>query len=183
MKLSPFFIALALSSAPVFADDISDTIQSALEAYNDGDNAYALEELAYATQLLKAMKADELSAFLPPAPDGWTKEIDEDIATGMAALGGGSGAAAEYSSGNDYVTITLMADSPMVASMGAMIANPILTGGKLVRIGRNKFVDNDGELLGMINNRVMVQASGAEPEIMMPFLESIDFKALGNFGN
>ncbi|MBC7157047.1 MAG: hypothetical protein H5U20_05975, partial [Rhodobacteraceae bacterium] len=64
--------ALALST-PARADEITDTLQSALDAYQAGDIAFALQDLAYATQLLNALKAEGLATFLPPAPDGWTR--------------------------------------------------------------------------------------------------------------
>lgn len=169
---------------PAQADDISDTIQSALDAYNAGDISYATEELAFAQQLLKAMKSDSLSAYLPEAPDGWTRTIDKEMSAGMAMMGGGVGAKAEYSMGSDSFTITMMADNPMVAAMGGMLGNAAMLAamGKMVRVKRQKFVDQDGEMSALIANRILVQASGADPAVMTPVLETIDYKALGNFG-
>ena len=60
---------------PALADEVTDTLNSAMQAYQNGDIRYAVEELDYAKQLLQAMKADELSGYLPEAPDGWTREI------------------------------------------------------------------------------------------------------------
>ena len=47
------FMSFALAAALTLpfaaqADEISDTLQSAIEAYNDGDINYALEELDFA---------------------------------------------------------------------------------------------------------------------------------------
>lgn len=173
--------ALSLSANPLLADEISDAIEGALQAYQDGDNAYALDELKYATQLLNALKRDELANFLPEAPDGWTREISEDMNAALAIMGGGSGAEAEYDNGSERFTITFVADSPMVMSMGAMIGNPAL-GGKPIRIGRAKFAEVDGQLMGLVANRVLVQAEGADTDIMLPLIETIDMKALGSFG-
>ncbi len=173
--------ALALSITPLAADEISDAIENALQAYQDGDNAYALEELKFAQQLLAALKRDELSQFLPEAPDGWTREISDDMAAGLAMIGGGSGAEAEYDNGSENFTITFIADSPMVMSMGAMIGNPAL-GGKPIRVGRAKFAEQDGDLMGLVANRVLVQASGADTETMLEVIKTIDMKGLGSFG-
>jgi len=69
MTRRPIAAALALILAlPAAADEISDTMQSALDAYNEGDAAYALEELDYARQLLLQLKTDALTQFLPEAP-------------------------------------------------------------------------------------------------------------------
>jgi hypothetical protein len=176
---------LALLTTPVAADEISDTIQSALDAYNQGDVQYATEELAFAQQLLNALKTEGLAAFLPPPPDGWTRELDEQMGASLGMMGGGVGAAADYVKGNDKITVTMMADNPMVTAMAGMMGNPVVMAsmGKIVRVGREKFLDQEGQLSALINNRVLVRAEGADPALMITLLETIDFKSLGDFGN
>src|SRR6056297_2989270 len=88
---------LALAATPLAADEITDTLDSAKQAYEEGDVAYALEELEYAKQQMLALKTDALSAYLPPAPDGWSREMNTDMNAGLAMMGGGVGAEAEYS--------------------------------------------------------------------------------------
>ena len=44
-------------------DEIMATLQSAMDAYGDGDIQYALEELAYAQQLLNGLVAEGLQGF------------------------------------------------------------------------------------------------------------------------
>jgi len=184
--MKPFLLAAALAALPLsaHADEVTDTLKSAIDAYEAGDLQYALEEIAFAQQLMQAMKAEGLVAFLPAAPEGWTREVDTEMNAGMAMLGGGTGAEAEYSNGDVSFTITLMADNPMVAAMAGMFANPMImaASGKITRVGRQKFIDQDGELTGLIDGRVLVQASGADVEVMVPVLEAIDFEGLGKFG-
>ena len=185
MKRHAACVALAvLTALPARADDVEDTLQSALDAYRSGDVQYALEELGYAQQLLQAMRAEGLTGFLPPAPEGWSREIDTEINKGLAMMGGGTGAEATYSGDGLSVTVRLMADNPMVGAMAAMFGNPMLMGaaGEMVRVGRQKFIDQDGELTGLVDNRILVQASGAERSAMVPILEQIDFEALAGFG-
>lgn len=68
---SPLFAALLLFPLPAAADDITDALGAAIEAYEDGDVAEALEEVAYATQLLNNLQAAGLTEFLPePLPAG-----------------------------------------------------------------------------------------------------------------
>lgn len=180
------FLSAVLAAIPVMAtaDDVTDTLQSAITAYEAGDVQYALEEIAFAQQLLQAMKTEGLVAFLPEAPEGWTREVNTEMNAGMAMLGGGAGAEAEYSNGTDSFTVTLMVDNPMVGAMAGMFANPMImaASGKIIRVGREKFLDQDGELTGLVNKRVLVQANGASSEIMLPLLEQMDLQALGNFG-
>ena len=176
--------ALSTLALPAHADEVSDTIQSALDAYNAGDLAFAKEELAFAQQLLQEMSAMSLSDCLPEAPEGWTREVNTEMNAGLAMMGGGVGAEAEYSDGTDSFTVSVMADNPMVTAMAGMLGNTALmaTMGKMTRVGRQKFVNQDGEMSAMVNNRVLVQAKGADPEVMIPILELIDFKKLGEFG-
>ncbi|MDJ0995339.1 MAG: hypothetical protein QNI90_17310 [Dinoroseobacter sp.] len=184
--MRPFLIAAAATmfiAGPAASDDVTDAIESALQAYKDGDRQYALEELAYATQLLKAMKTEDLSAFLPEAPDGWSREVDTEFAAGMAFMGGGVGASAEYSGGGERFSVTLMADNPMVASMAPMLANAGLMGGRMIRVGREKFVAQDDEIMGLVGNRILIQVSGGNPDLVVQMLEGMDFAALASFGS
>jgi hypothetical protein len=178
------FALLMLSVAnPALADEVTDTLSSALEAYEDGDIKYAIEELDYAKQLLQAMSAQELTNFLPEPPAGWTREISEsDMNAGLSFLGGGAAAEASYTDGTETVNLSIMADNPMVAMFGGMISNAGIMGLKTHRVGREKFLYQDGDLTGLIDGRILVQAEGAEPEVMIPILEEIDFNGLKDFG-
>ena len=152
--------AVALSVGQVQADDISEALQSALDAYEDGDTQYALEELEYAKQLLMALKTDALVEFLPEAPDGWTREVNTEMNAGLAFMGGGTGAEATYNGDGQSITITVMADNPMVAGMAGMIGNAALLGAKIERLGRQKFMVQNGEINGLVDNRILVKAAG-----------------------
>lgn len=176
--------AIVLSAGSISADEVTDTIQSALDAYNDGDVAYATEELNFALQLLKELRAGDLLSFLPEAQEGWTREIDNDAAMALGMMGG-TGASARYVSGNDDFSIMLMMDSPMIAGMAAMFSNPAIAasaGGKMIRVGREKFVSMDGNVSGLIGNRVLVQAEGDNVDAIVAHLETMDLRALGQFG-
>lgn len=183
MRLSGLLLAmLPLGAAPLQADEISDSLKSALEAYEDGDNGYALDELDYARQMLMSLKTEELGRFLPEAPDGWSKEVNPDITSGLAMMGGGTAAEAEYYNDNEGMTLTLMADNPIVASVSAMVANAAAFGAKIERVQREKFMLQDDVLQGMVDGRIMVKAEGGSPEAMKALVEKIDFGALRDFG-
>ncbi len=178
-----FSLALVALVNPALADEVTDTLSSALQAYEEGDIDYAIEELDYAKQLLAELSSQELTAFLPEPPDGWTREIsDENMNAGLAFLGGGFAAEAEYSNGDETFTLSIMADNPMVAGFAGILSNAGLMGLKMHRVGRVKFFENDAQLQTLIDNRILVQAEGAAPVVMVPILELIDFKALEDFG-
>jgi len=188
MKSIPLFLAAGLTaglalSAPARADEITETLQSAMDAYAEGDLQYALEELEYARQLMLTMKTDALTGFLPEPPEGWTREVDTEMNAGLAMMGGGVGAEAEYAGDGESFTITIMADNPMVNAFGAMIGNAAAVGATLERVGREKFMVQDRTVQGLIDNRILVKAEGGEPATMLEVLKTMDLKALGDFGN
>ncbi|MBY6092530.1 hypothetical protein [Maritimibacter alkaliphilus] len=176
--------AFALATSPLCADEISDTLQSALDAYTDGDVAYALEELEYAKQQMMALKQDALTRFLPEAPEGYTREVNTDMNAGLALMGGGVGAEAAYIDGSgESFTVQLLADNPMVAGMGALISNAAAYGAKIERVGRQKFMVQDGAAQALLNGRILIKAEGGDMATMLALLETIDYAALGSFGN
>ncbi|SMO74577.1 hypothetical protein SAMN06265173_11266 [Thalassovita litoralis] len=170
---------------PALADEITDALDSAKAAYAEGDIQYAIEELEFARNKLLALKTDALGAYLPDAPDGWARTINSDMGAGLAMMGGGVGAEANYDKqdGSDSYTITLMADNPMIASIAGMINNAAMMGVKVERIGRQKFMVQDSEITGLVANRVLVKITGSSQDTMMAALEQMDFAAMGNFGN
>lgn len=178
-------LGLALSvalAAPVAADEFTDTVNTALEAYAAGDLNDAREELGFALQILNQQAASSFSSFLPAALPGWTRETGDAASSAAAAMfGGGTMAQADYANGADRFSIMLLADSPMVASMGAMFANPALMQGRMLRVGRERFVERDGQIMGLVANRVLVQAEGDNTEAILAHLGAIDFRALAGF--
>jgi hypothetical protein len=186
MRIALTVAAIALATLPAHADEVTDALQNAITAYEDGDIAYAMEELTYAQSLLQAQQAQGLAGFLPEAPEGWTREINSEAGAALGMMGGGTAAEASYSGGGESFTITFTADNPMVAAMAGMFGNAAMltaSGAKMIRVGREKFVDQDGELTAVIDNRILIQASGADPETMVPVLETIDFRELSRFGS
>lgn len=180
------FAAYAIFAAlPVAADPFLDAMNAAIDAYQDGDIAFAQDELGEATRLLAAMKADGLATYLPDAPAGWTREIDTEANAMMGMLGGGTSANATYSGPDGSFTINLIADSPMVAQLAMMLGNPAMVtqmGGQIERINRVRFMRDDDSLQAIIANRILVQAEGGTPDQMIPVLETMDFRAMESFG-
>lgn len=181
---APLFAALLLAPLPASADDITDALSAAIEAYEEGEIGDALGEIAYASQLLNALQAAGLTNFLPDPLPGFTREISEDVSASLGFLGGGTMAEATYEGPTGRFTITLMADNPMVASMAGILGNAglIATMGQLERINRENFMRADNELSGLIGGRILIQASGGDADTMIEHLEQMDFGELEGFG-
>ncbi|RYH11798.1 hypothetical protein [Tropicimonas sp. IMCC6043] len=176
--------ALALATVPLAsrADEVLETLDAARVAYEGGNIQQALEELAYAQLLIREMKTAGLTEFLPNPPTGWTREVKTDMGAAMAMFGGGVGAEATYASGKDRFNVMLMADNAMVQGFAGMLSGAGLMIGKRVQIGSEMFMDQDGELTGLVDNRILIQARGAPVEVMQPILGQIDFEAMAGFG-
>lgn len=177
--------ALICLTPAAHADEISETIEAALEAYEAGDAKLAKEELDYASQRLNQLKARGLTGFLPEALEGWERDEIGSQATGAAAFGGGLMAEAVYVKDNADVSLRLMADNPMVAAMGTALSNAAIMGsmGTVKRINRQKLVVTpDGEIQALIDGRVLVQIEGdAEVEDKLSYFEALDIDGLKNF--
>lgn len=186
LSLAPaLLLAAALPLSSARADEFTDTLASALKAYQEGDVKAASEDLNYATKLLSSQKTAALAKFLPAAPAGWTRTDDapEDEGIGMAMLGGGTTVAATYANGASEAKITLLADSPMVGTFGAMLGGlASVTGAKPTRIQRVEFSDTDGEMRGLVNNRIMITVEGsATSEEKRALIEAMDLGALADY--
>ncbi|MCC5992348.1 MAG: hypothetical protein JJT99_07465 [Rhodobacteraceae bacterium] len=179
------FAACCLLALPAQADPFIEALETAIEAYRDGDLQYAEDELAEARRLLGSMKTAGLANFLPEAPDGWTRDLDTEGGQMLGMFGGGTMAKANYSGNGQRFEISLMADNPMVAQLAMMLGNADMIaqmGGRVERINRVRFLREDRSLRSIIGNRILVQAEGADPELMIPLLEQMDFRAMEGFG-
>jgi hypothetical protein len=183
-------LALALVVAvspypPALADEIEATLEAALEAYRAGDIDAAKEEADFAAALLAERKAAGLSDFLPKPFEGWSRTEGDAPAGAPAMFGGGLMASAVYSGPPGDIEMTLMADNPLVASMGAMFSSPQLMAmqGEVRRVGRQRYVVTaDGEITALVGNRILVQLSGSAPEAeKIAYFEAVDFAGLSDF--
>ncbi|WP_108261583.1 hypothetical protein [Mangrovicoccus ximenensis] len=153
-------------------------------AYEAGDVGLALKELGIAKGVLEQQRAEGLSAFLPAAPEGWSRELTTELTAAMPMLGGGSSIEATYASAQETFRITLMGDNPMVLTMAPFLAQPEMApayGGKLHRVGDVHVLEMDGSLSALAGNRYLVQAEGAPVEVMLPLLAEIDFEGLAGY--
>lgn len=184
-----FFCALGAVCAPLQADDVTDSIQEASEAYAKGDTAKALESLNYAVQLMQQAKAQGLEALLPAPLSGWTAEKAESTAVGAAMFGGGITVERRYSKDNSSVHVQIVTDSPMLQGLMTLFSNPMFassSGGKLEKIAGQKVISTydastkTGDYQFAVANKYMVTVKGDQvsAEEMQAYAEGIDFKKM-----
>ena len=176
---------------PVFADDITDSINEALKYYNQGQYSEAVGSLNYAAQLISQKKGGQLEAFLPGPLDGWTAEDAGSQAQGAAMFGGGVMAERRYSKDSASVRLQIVTDSPLLQGMMVMFTNPAFAaadGGKLERIkGQRAIVkynasNKEGKIDIVIANRILVTIEGNDvlKEDLVAYAGAVDYAKLAD---
>lgn len=179
---------LLLSSLGAVADDVSDQIELGLEAYQSNDYKVAIDELNYAIAQMQEKLNQENASLLPEALPGWSAGQVENGSAAMAMMGGGSNMSRDYMKGNQSVTLSVTAGSPMMAAALTMINNPMLLNSdpsmKTYRYKRNKGMlqqsDGDIEITLSVLGQIMVQASGSNTDeaTVKQYLDAMDFSQL-----
>lgn len=166
------------------ADDVTDLLKEAIEAYEAGDFTLVKENLNYTTQLLNEKSAEAIAAALPEPLSGWSAEDADTTASAAAGLfGGGIEASRSYTKGDSSVTISITGESPIMSQMMMMMSNPALSGsmGKMVRIGKQRGIQSkDGEKITVIfNNKLLISIEGdSSIEDKIAYAEAINYDAL-----
>jgi hypothetical protein len=167
------------------ADDVTDQINEALKAYQNHDTQTAIAALDAASNLMRQSRADGLKRLLPPPPPGWTADAAESTAVSVAMLGGGVTASRVYHNGVQRVEVQLVADSPMLQTMAALIASPLgaIGGMKTVVIGgrRMSYTENDRSYMTLVADKLIVRVEGNSdtPDVTLKsFIGVIDFAAI-----
>jgi hypothetical protein len=171
------------------ADDIEEQIQRGVKAYQDGQHREAIQELQFAISQLQELLNKEYLTLLPAPPAGWEAEDSEAQTMPAAILGGGTSISRSYLRGEERMEITMMADSPLLASLSMMLSNPaMLAAGGNVRPYRYESYrgiiekqDNGAEISLLVANRVLVKLSGDNIEgekTLEGFLKAMDFRKI-----
>jgi len=182
-------LGLMVVAQPLYADDVTDSINEALDAYKEGEYSTAVDSLNYASQLIQQKKSENLSSFLPEPLDGWTSKKSESKAVGAAMFGGGISATQQYIKDENKITVEIVADSPLLQSMMMMFSNPMYAtsdGGKMEKINRQKAIvkfdpdTNRGDIKIVIANRFLVTVEGnrTTKEDLKAYAEAIDYKKM-----
>jgi hypothetical protein len=171
--------------APARADEVADALAEATRAYQAGQVAAARTAMEEALQLLAQRTAAELSTALPSALPGWQAEKAESQTAALGLMGGGSQASRRYTNAaGQYVEIQVTADSPLLAQLGMVMANPAIAGamGKLIRIGSQRAVQtNNNEIQMMVDKRILVMVNGnASTEDKLAYAQAIDLTKLSS---
>ncbi len=186
----PLLLSLlwAVSPGAVTADEVSDLIDEALKQYKAGEYSSAAGSLDFAAQKVREKRGEKLQQFLPPPLSGWKELATRSEAVGAALLGGGVTAERKYERLTSVMTVSIVADSPLVQSMMMIFTNPMFAasaGGKMELIAGQKAMvemssDNEGKISVMTGNRYLVTVEGENvpKDEIVQYAAAVDYKAL-----
>jgi hypothetical protein len=182
-------IAFAVPLAPAVADDVTDQINEAVSAYSRKDVPTAIAGLEAALNLLRQGRADAYGKLLPAPPPGWTADDVETISVGVMIAGGGTGATRKYHQGDSTVTVSIMADSPIMQAMSALASSGVAAAAglrtQIINGRRMLFTKDDNAFMTILADRILVRVEGGGvPEATLKqFLTAIDFAAVEKLGH
>lgn len=191
MKIRILMLSLLIAAAPLAAgraDDVTDQINEALTAYAKKDLPTAIAGLEAALNLLRQSRADAYGALLPAAPEGWKADDVETVSAGIAMAGGGTGASRKYHKGNDTVTVSILADSPLLQAMSALASSGLAAMGgmrtEIVNGRRTLYMKDDGAFTTFVGDRILVrvEGKGLPEDTLKQFLTAVDFAAVEKAG-
>jgi len=187
-----FIGSLFVIPGAVSADEITDSIEEAMEYYKENKYVDATNSLDYASQLIRQKRSGKLEALLPEPLAGWSAEEVKSQAAGPGYLGGMISARRMYKKEKSSVTIEIITDSPALQSMVMLFSNPAYAsagGGKLTKIKRQKAIikydssRKSGEINIVVAKQYLVSVKGRniDESDLVNYASAIDFKILKTF--
>lgn len=192
MKTKTLYSALLIAGAltwlnPSYADDVTDAIDKALNAYKDGQSQQAISQLELATQLVRQQRATAMEGVLPAPLKGWTADAPESSSVGSAMFGGGSTIKRNYHKDGQTLSIEIVSDSPMLQSVMGLLTNPMFgaasQGGKIQMInGQQAIIKKDSVML-VVDKTFLITITGSESlsKDMLAYAQAINLKKLATF--
>jgi hypothetical protein len=176
------------------ADSITDQIDAARRAYENGEPRVAIQALEFAAEEIKVQLTAEQLKVLPDPLPGWSAEDPESQTPGFAQMIAGTNLTRRYANAEtgQRVEITITADSPLLGMMGMMLGSPMMmqaAGGNTRPFsfeGHRGTIEQDPDagtvkVALMIGTRILLQIEGslgADRQTLEAYLKAMDLKAL-----
>ena len=179
-------ILLLAYGVPATADEVTNQINQALQSYGKHDLKAAASALDAAATLIRQMQTQAWKRLLPKPAAGWSAEKAEGSALSPAVFGGALTVSRKYRKGNAVVTVSIVANSPMVQAMAAFLTGSLgtmLGAGDLVIIGGRRVLHskNDNSYQTLVAKTVLVKVEGnpsTKDADLRQYIGAIDFAAV-----
>ncbi len=186
-------VLLAFSVAsPSAADPVTDQIEAALRSYRDGESRIAIQALQFAAAQIEEQLAEQRAVLLPEPLPGWSADPARSNAGGWIGLLTGTNVSRGYrnDSQDAEISITVTADSPLLAMMSLLMSSPMLIQAEPntkpfsygAYRGLTKQESNGSiQISLMLGTRILLQiqgTAGATLGMLQAYLDAIDLKTL-----
>ncbi|RKT46207.1 hypothetical protein [Thiocapsa rosea] len=185
---------LALTLGTAAADEVTDQMDAAKQAYAAGELRTAAETLNAAAEAIRAQITASLLTLFPPPLDGWVADEAQSQSGGLASMLTGTHLSRRYvREDNAEVSLTLMADSPMMPMLTMAISMPFMMQANedlktySLKGERGMMEHTPGsqtyKVTLMVGNRLLVQGEGsglADSAPLEQYLEALDLVAIQN---
>ena len=198
LKTAMAATALTLAVAQgALADEVIEQIEVGLELYQEEEFGAAITELEFAIEDIRKMMSAQIAQTFPEAPEGWLAEdaVSGGSGGGAAAMFGAGGTSLERvyreEEGEGQLTASMMLDSPLIQSMGALFNNPAMIAAQpnmeRVRLGREAAVvkwepeRSRAEVTLLLDGRIMMQVKGdniASQDVAVDLMRAWDLEAV-----
>ena len=178
---SAVVLAALLLPPAARADDVTDQIDQAVTAYKKKDLNAAITALEAAASLIRQMKTDAWKGALPAPLSGWTADKPQGEAISPVLLGGAITVSRAYHKGGETVTVSIIADSPVVQSLAAFMASGVgaLLGStaQVAVIDGRRVLKDDNSYQTLASNRVLVKVEGGNGDdaALRQYLKAVNY--------
>lgn len=190
--------ALALAAALVLAvdttaaDEVTDQLDAAKASYEAGELRAAAETLSAAVETIRAQITAGLLTLFPPPLEGWTADEAQSQSGGLASMLTGTHLSRRYvREDGAEVSLSLMADSPMMPMLTMAISMPFMMQANedlktySLKGERGMLEHTPGsqtyKVTLMVGSRLLVQGEGsglADPGPVEQYLKALDLDAI-----
>ncbi len=187
----PLAAVLTLAGA-ARADDVTDQLDAARQAYDSGELRGAVDSLNFAiAKIQERITAGYLQLFPEPLP-GWQADAAQSDSGGLASMITGTNLSRRYFRDDGAeVTLRLMADSPMLGMLNMFLSSPFMmqadpTSKPFAIKGQRGMLkhapdSNEYEITLMVGNRILIQAEGrgiTDESTLRQYLEALDLATI-----
>jgi len=184
--------ALLILVPAAHADEVTDQLAAAREAYDAGDLRNAVNSLNFVIAKIREQETARLLTLLPAPLAGWQADPAQSETPGIASMITGTNLTRRYfrPEGGE-VKLTVTADSPLLPMLTMFLTSPFMlqadpSSKPYAFKGQQGLIKHDPqssdyEVTLMIGNRILIQGKGSglpDGAAVQQYVESVDLNAL-----
>lgn len=180
-----------LACTSVWADEVTNQIDSAKKLYMEQKYSEALAELRFAMAQIQSKQAERLTAVMPDPLPNWKVDKVEGQYASTELMGGGMSISRHYyvEGSEKEVDIEVVTDSPLLQAVMMWLSNPMFaamggdTGKKPIKVDGNKAMlefnqeEGTGELQMVVGTKTLLTVKGRgldRNDVLVEYAKRVD---------